>query len=230
MSKEKLLQLFKEYKIIVYLAVLCLGLFLFSKIVTSFGKPKIDTSKEYVYTKETSSFKDTKEETTLPFVNLQGEDAKDLNQRLEKIYQDQENTILNYQYDVSGDNLSILYYTTKLIGSTPVFEMHTEVFSISSKRKLENSEILKQFGISLEEAKEKVSQKMNQYYQKMIQEGEVEPSECNFSCFLEWKKWDPSSLQLYIHENTLSHIQSWTVYSPIEEDWMDSYVAFEITK
>ncbi len=233
--KEEFLKAIKENKIIVILLIVCVVLFILSKLVNHANSTmeRLDAKEDYVYTKESYLFKDGKNQSTLPVVNLNSSDAKTLNQEFEEMYQDKDHILLNYSFQVTNDLLSVAYCKTSFLDdTTPIFEIKTAVFSLKSGKLLSTDEILKRFNITKEEAWKKISTQMESYYNRLVEKGSLEKAECDFSCFRRWKKWTSKEpLQLYVEENSLSHFQSWTVYMNDEmEDFQVENTKFLIVE
>ena len=231
--KEEWVSAIKENKFVVVLLVVCVVLFVLSKLVNYSSNNKLDEQKEYVYTKDSYAFQGGENTSTLPVINLKGQDAETLNQTLEKLYEDKDNILLSYYFDITDGLLSFAYCKTSFLeDKTPIFEMKTAIFSIKDHRMLSEDEILKRFSISKEEAWKKVHTQMESYYDTLVEKGDFESAECDFSCFLEWKKWtDKEPLALYIEEGKLSHLQSWTVYLNEEmENFSDDFTKFTIVE
>lgn len=223
--------LLKEHKRIVILLVLCIGLGFLSFSVSP-GNVKMDKKKEYVYAKETSRLDDNQTESNLPVINVKGKDAKELNAKLDELYH-RENTVLTYGYQLYEKYLSVVYWIITLHeDSSPTFEMKTAVFYLPNKKLVSTEDLLKKYGITREEAFQKMDEKMQFYYHDIIEKGYIDRNECDYNAFLEDRQLsDDYTLQLFIDKDgVLKSYRAFNVYSFYDEHlyFTDESFQFEL--
>ena len=207
---ENLQNFYQEHKAICLLVPVCLFAFLFSLLVLP-NSNQMDAKKPYVYTKEQSLYQN-QIDSYLPYINLKGNDAKELNEELQELFEDNENTLLTYSYDVSGDYLSLVYCIIDVSEELPAYEMKAVVFSIPQKRKLKTNEILQLYGTTEGKIRNEIEGNMQAYYNEMTSKGYIEANECSYTCFLNDRHFDEEKeLELGIQEGNLYAYQSFVI-------------------
>ncbi len=204
-------EIYHEHKVLCILIPICVIVGIISISVSPSGNLE-NGKKPYVYTKDQFLFQD-EIESYLPYVNLKGSDAKEFNQELEEIYQDQEHTLLTYSYDISGDFLSVVYCIIDISGELPEYEMHTKVFDIPSKKLVTTDQLLDFYNVTEEDVRTEIEANMHSYYNEMVDKQLIEVQECDYNCFLEDRYFDgDKELELAISEGDLYAYQGFRIY------------------
>lgn len=170
-----------------------LTFFLLSFVFSSFKKEgtknKKEKNKAYVYTKGKKQIETSGIYSYYPYLNLEGEDAKIVNEEFLSLYEEEkENTLrqVTYDYEVSNDFLSIVLFQKEINKDTLKTNtiITTYVFSISKKTRYENNTLLSLFGKTEEEVEKGRDEKLLKIYEQEVEEKKLYKNVCDYACFL----------------------------------------------
>lgn len=168
-------------------------LFLYSFVFSSdkekdYSALKLDATKEFIIT---SSINDT---ITIPQLNVRGDNAKSLNQQILIDYQKYQNkTGVSYfveSYE-SSPFLSIVLEVVYTEEGNTLYETtkyYTYNYDLKSGKWLSDSELLKQFDVSMKEVDKFLENKFLNYYYELVEKEKLDSSTCNYQCFLSSKE------------------------------------------
>ncbi len=227
--KDIFQEFYQDNRFICIALPVCLILGIISMLVSPSDGKKIKNH-SYVYSDSSYVFQENIK-SYLPVVNLKGKDATSLNQKLKKIYQ-QENTILTYDYDLSGDYLSVIYCIITFKDSLPSYDVETAVFSLPKRKLLKTEDLLSLYKIDEKTVRDKMEEKMKYFYQDASNLGYIEQNECDYDCFISSRDYQNNKpLNLAIENEQLVAYQAFQIYGVYDEEsyFKESDFRFEIT-
>ena len=155
---------------------------------------------KYVYTVS------TKNNSKLPYIDIDSEDIKVINSRLENEFNEMvsynNKSNMEYEYSINDDLLSLLI-TKNYIEDDQIPEVDYEVIniSISDKKIYSSDDIIDMYSLSKNEITSKIENSLLNEYNEEVTSGYIVPQECNYSCFLEFDKEYKSindNLEVYV--------------------------------
>ncbi len=215
-------------KILIALLIIIVILFIILKIVdlknnSKYEKYKLDKTKEYVYTKYTS----TKNNAKVPFINIKKEVITQVNNEIEndtRIYRnsDDPNKTVTYRYNQNKNILSIVL-TFRDIDEEErlIYSYKTYVFDLANNCKiLTDEEILKKFKTTYAHVNNTIGKAMQEKYKDEVKKGYLDKNECNYKCFLEMRNITNylDNVNYYIEEGSLVVYKAYDVYSIYGEE------------
>ena len=214
--------------------ILCLFLFLvlffllsllFSNQKKEGTKNKIEKEKNYVYTKGKKQIETSGIYSYYPYLNLEGEDARTVNEEFLSLYEEEKNDMLRqvtYDYDVSKDYLSIVLFQNEIDKNTLKINttITTYVFSISSKTRYENNTLLSLFHKTEEDIKKGREEKLLNIYEKAVDQKKLYKNVCDYTCFLRTigVKEEVGNVSYYVKKNKLYFFAPFDVFALSSDD------------
>ena len=181
----------KNEKIIIYvvgllLITIMIVIFYIQKGNENFRKIKIDKNKHIVYSKIEKTDNDYMK--YVPYINIKFDIVKSINNEIDnfvKNYLNNKKTIITYEYNVSGIYLSVLLkiedYNNKY---GPIVFFKSYNINLNNQQLLSDIDILSYFNINEKDVSRIIESDFKNYYQDLIEEGYIDPNQCNYSCFL----------------------------------------------
>ena len=213
-------KLFITFIVVVVLTII--ALIIKSAYVTEYEKYKIDKDMEFIYTYETYS----ESETDIPYVNIDNEFVKDLNEKLQEIgskYADSDtsNNSMSYRYNVNKNIVSLVIIFKKLDSNNHlVFDYVTYVFDLDQNGKaLTDDEILNKYNISIDQIDYEMSLQMVKKYDNEIN-NKILPEDCTYKdCYLKLRNIDKitDNAHYYIEDGWLVVYKYYNIYSEYKE-------------
>lgn len=208
----------------IVVTVLAISVFIINKMYTiDYDDYKIDDDKEFIYTYETYD----NSETDVPYININTDFAKSLNESLQKIAlkyrsSNTSNDSMNYRYNVKDNIVSLVIIFKKLNENNQlVFDFTTYVFDLKKEGKaLTDDEILKKYNISIDKVNEEISLQMVKKYDEEIN-NKILPSTCEYlDCFMKLRNVDKytDNAHYFIEDGKLVVYTSYNVYSEYKEE------------
>ena len=203
MNKE----LFKNKKLIfaVVLIILTIILSVTNNFTKNDNTNKKIKNKKYVFTLESSSDNNSK----LPYINLKGDSIEKLNIELkEKYYKIISNTSLNsinYEVNINSGFISLLIIEQQKESENDIPDIvYTAYYiEINTMKLLNQEDIIKKYNLNLTSIEKQISTELNNQYNKEVTDGYIVKQECDYNCYLEYRKYNSinDNLQFYIKEN-----------------------------
>lgn len=218
----------KISRILIVLLVITIILFIILKIIDStnhskYDKYKMDKSKEYVYTKYTS----TKNNAKVPFINIKGENINQINNEIEEMttsYRNSDNTnkTVTYRYNQNKNILSVVL-TFRDIDEEDrlIYSYKTYVFDLGNNcKQLTDEEIIKKFNTTYAHVNNTIGKSMQEKYKDEVKKGYLDKNECDYKCFLEMRNITNylDNVNYYIEEGSLVVYKAYDVYSIYGEE------------
>lgn len=173
---------------------------------------KIIPSKDYVYTVEKQENVTREDEyDEIPYINLDGDKYKEINQEIVNNYQKLKNTFeydYSYQYSISKNILSIIIFS-KYIKEEGVFSVESYKsynIDLSEDKVLSDDELLEKYKLTKENLNSLLRARFEAYYKDTVREGYYTEEECSYECFIKNRGLTPSYLDgvsLYVENNDL---------------------------
>lgn len=194
-------------------------LFLLINNKYDYSKLLEDTKYDIVYDKITT------EKDKVPYINMNNEVSKEINQEIDFIY---ENYLLfspdgfSYKYNISGSILSIIITAYVVHPESSHYDIIYKSYNIDLKtsKLLTNNEILKRFKITEEKMKYFLNNKFYNYYKDLYNNGYFTEEQCSFKEFLESKNVDNlmDDNYFYINNNHLELYKYFNVFTDFHEE------------
>ena len=213
-------KLFITFIIVVILAIA--ALIIKTTYINKYKKYKIEEDQEFVYTYATYDSSNTE----VPYVNINTDFAKSLNEKVQKIgltYKNSNtsNNSMSYRYN-NKDNIVSLVFIFKSLNANNnlVFEFNTYVFDLDKDGKvLTNDEIFEKFNITEDEINSEIELQMVKKYDDEINK-KIIPGTCNFKdCYMSLRNVNKftDNARYYIEDGWLVVYTTYNAYSQYNE-------------
>lgn len=219
----------KKNKIFLFviLLLLCIVIFCFFFFRDSEDKNydllKRDSSYDFVYlTEDSYSF------GRVPKFNIIGSQVDKLNRQIEKDYAKFESRIgvsCQTKYYISSSIISLVVVFTYSEEGNTLYETtkyYTYNYDMDSEQVLNDAELLSYFDLSLSDVDAFLEQKFSNFYYSLIEEDKLDPSTCNFQCFLESKQIDDymTNVAFSVEKGSLICYRPFAI-TPINYDYLN---------
>lgn len=180
-------------KSIIILGIL-IGLLIIFGIINLFSK------KTYISTLK------SRNNSKLPYININSEDIKELNARLEEQYNEiielNNNSNMTYEYSKNGNILSILVTRNIELDYDYIMEEEYDTYNIDLKTNefLGNDDIVELYKLDKDEIESKIVSDLMEQYNYEVDKGYIVTQECDINCYLEDKEYFSidDNLNLYV--------------------------------
>ena len=197
---------------------------------------KEDSTKAFVYT--INSEKNDTYFMNVPYVNIQGAVAKEVNEDVDSFaaeFSNNEKIMLSYEYDINGRILSLLVkcvdYDVKYV---PKVYFRTYNIDLENQKLLSDEELLSIYNITTTDVSNFIEKKFTYWYKDVVKQGYVEEKECDYICFLEYREVEDylDDVVYYVERGNLVAYKPFVFYSIFgeEEYFKEKDFKFEITK
>lgn len=177
-----------DKKLAIVLGIVVLLLIILKVVSTTidnkYEDKKVNKDKAYVYTKYNSTFNNS----YVPYINIKG--AEKINEELyenSKAYltSNDKNKSVTYRYNQNKNILSLVMTYRDNVNDELTYTFKTYVFDLNNTPKLlSDDEILKLYGVTKEDVSKEIAKQLKQKYDKEVNKGYFNKTECNFSCYL----------------------------------------------
>lgn len=206
------------FSIIVFLIIAFLIWYAFSdKGSENFNNMKIDSSEYLVYTGnelDSGSYKQY-----IPFVNIKGEIGELINNNIVEYVNSftNDNTCITYEYDLSGNVLSILLKVEDHSIADRATLLYFRSYNINLKHKeiLSNETLFSYFNVSSSMVLNNYNHQLEEYYKKLVSNNSINSNECDFNCFYNNREFtnDLDDAEYYVKEGKLFVYKPYVHYS-----------------
>ncbi len=189
-------------KLIIALGIIIAMVCIFYVINIITGESNVNKyikNKNYVFTIESSGT------SKLPFINIDSEEVKKINEELKKEYHEiilYSNSYMKYEYNIKEDNLSILIEKGIKKEDDDFLEIKYETYNISVKDKKikDYNQVLKENNLNINSLKNVIETNLKDQYDKEVNQGYVVYQECDYNCFLEYREYTSveNNLKIYV--------------------------------
>lgn len=225
MNSIKKLEINKKllFSLIVLFVVVTILLIIKYVNTNKYNNYKIDESKNYVYTKYSSS----KNKSHVPYVNLMGDYAKTVNEEIENIAKEylmsnNTNKTVTYRYNQNRNIVSVVLMFRDIDDKKRlIYSFKTYVFDLANNcRLLTNDDIINKFNITYQEINNIMDKAMKEKYNDEIKKGFLVREECDYKCFLDMREINNyiDNANYYIEEGNLIVYRAFSVFSIYEEE------------
>ena len=185
-------------------------------------KTKLD---DYVKEQATYQIPSTNIISTLPSIQLDSADAKEVNELIKNAYNTaikSKNTQYTYQASLNKKYLSIALITNRVDSITKYSysQITTYTFDIKTGKKITDSELLKEYNTSWEKIATSFEQEMKNFYQEELESMYFLEKDCNYNCFLENRHIHSyqEGLSLFVVNNQLMYYRPFMIFSKWGEE------------
>ncbi len=173
-----------------------------------------------VYTRYSKTYKDIL--TEVPYINLKTSIIGDLNNEIatfSNYYLNNDENVINYDYGISGDILSIVIQVNCYDNHLPVVLFKTYNINLKEKKLLNDADILDLYKINIDFVSEKIQKKF-EYFFKDEREKKIFDEECDYSCYLNMRDIDnyTDKIHYYIDNAKLYVFKEFNIYSIYNEE------------
>lgn len=212
------------FVILILLCIIIFCLFFFhDSEEKNYDLLKRNSSFDFVYlTEKTYSF------GRVPKFNIIGSQVDNLNQKIENDYAKFENRIgvaCQTKYYLSSSIISLVVeFTYSEEGNTlyETTEYFTYNYDLENEQVLDSEKLLSYFDLSLDDVDSFLEQKFLNSYYSLIDKDEIDPSTCNFQCFLDSKQIDDyiSNVSFSVEKGSLICYRPFVI-TPINYDYLN---------
>lgn len=187
----------------------------------NYEKAKVDTTKNYVYKREGSY---SGRDKNLPFINVEGDDAKKMNQEIAKLeeFANLPDNKVGFVFNKSGPILSICiklidYYTAN---NHPVTSFQTYNLNLETKKVYTKEEIYRDYEVHDSDISKSIEKNFKKMYEDVVEEGYLDSDFCDYDCFLKWRGVENylDGAKLYIENQTLTVFRGFLTESLFGEE------------
>lgn len=154
-----------------------------------YDRVKIDSKANYVYEKEGEySLKDRH----LPYINIEGETAERYNDEISQLEEEivlHPDSRVGFVFNKSNQILSvcikIIRYDTE--DERPEVSFRTYLLNLETLEEYSLEDIYEDYGIDKISISASIKRGFETMYQEVVKEKYVDPNECDYDCFLEWR-------------------------------------------
>lgn len=188
----------------------------------NYGSIKKDKNNYLVYTK----YEDNKNNysVNIPYVNIKGNLNSVINDDIDKFTKDyisNGNSIITYEYDISGVVLSLII---KIIDYTNKYnpDIYFQSYNINIKKLslYDEEELFNLFNTNYNNIDASIENQFKEYYQEIVNLKYYDSSECNYNCFLKYRGIDSytSNISYYVSNGNLYAYKPFVYYSIFGEE------------
>lgn len=199
---NQMLQIIKEKKkeSIILISILGLAIIIitFTNINSKINnKNKIFPKYDYIFENSETALKNN--DSSMPYVNLIGDNITKINNDIKTLYYTvdiQEDCYLDYRYYVSGDIISLIIEKNFYGDNDVAVETYFYNFSIDNKNTLTDNELKSIYNLTDKQIENKILSQIKEYYNYEIEKEYISSETCNFDCYKEG-----------LNENTFFYVQ-----------------------
>lgn len=218
---EKRISYIILFSIIGLSLIIAIGYLIFSDKTVN----KIDSTKEYVYTTDTSSSNLSPEVSQLPVINLDTDEIVNINSTISNKYNEIIKTNGNsftYGYSVTDDILSIIIKVSDLKNTYKINEVSFISYNINVKsgKIISDDEMLKKFSITKNDIESIIKSRFEKFYKEETEQGYIEAGECNYECYLNIRGVTSyiDDIHLFVQSGSLYVYKSFELRSIYEDE------------
>lgn len=221
------------YFFVVLTLVLLVCYAFYRKNLENYNRLKIDKEKNLVYTiskKKYGFYKQYK-----PFVNINGELGDVINKDIEDYMSNfkEENIGSTYEYNLSGEILSLIIKVEdhSYVESATIYYYRSYNINLKNSEIIDNDKLFSYYDLNNEQVLSILNKKIEDYYNKSVNEGYVDSDTCNYNCFLEGKflTEDMDDVEYYVKKGKLYAYKPFT-YVSIDGDNDGIVYRYQIAK
>ena len=208
--------------LIVALIVVTVVIWISMAVFNSNESANTNTSYITVKDENTSSYE---MESRCPTINLDSDDAKEVNDEIEREYN---NTVssgkesFDFDYAVNKDSLSLVTFYIYLDRETnnPDIIINTYNFDLDNGDLVSDSNLLDDFSYSYSDISKSLEKEMKSYYQQEVDSMYFSKEECDYNCFLKLREINnyTDNVKLFVRDNKLVFYRKFNVCSRFMED------------
>lgn len=201
--------------------VIILVFFYIQTINTNYRKIKIDKHKHIVYKK--LEIQDEIYPKYIPYINIDSPDANNANIDIDSLtnkYIDNNKTIISYEYNISGDYLSLVLKAEDYsVNVGPKVEFKTYIFNLNNKKIVSDAELLEMFNISNSDVSRIIEYDFRNFYEDLVSEDYYRNINCNYSCFIKHRGVGNyiENVSYYIKNGDLVAYKPFIIYSSLND-------------
>lgn len=216
--------------------VLMIVVFYLKKQYDNLGNIKTYNNNYLVYTKKSNDkghyYKN------VPYLNIKSEVAKAINENISAFleeYLDDDNVAISYEYDLSGDILSLVIKVTDYnTNYAPEIYFKSFNYNIKDESLVSDLKLLELFNTDESFVESVIESKFQDYYNEEVEEGYFDERECDYNCFLGYREVENylDNVTYYVKNGKLVAFKPF-IFSSIygeEEFFKDEHFKFVITK
>ena len=206
----------------VLLVILIVVFFYIRKQYNNLNYIKEDKNNFIVYT-----FKSTKKKEytkDIPYVNIKKSIGKEINKDIvnfTKECYEKEMCTVTYEYDVTNKVLSLLVKKIDYdVDFGPAMSSKSYNLDLKTLKLIEDVKLLELFETNETNVEKIIEEKLESYYDEILDLEYYDERECNYECFLKYRDIDNylDNVSYYIKEGKLYAYKSYTYYSVFGEE------------
>ncbi|MBP5678203.1 MAG: hypothetical protein J6X28_00045 [Bacilli bacterium] len=174
------------------------------------------------------------QENHIPMINLKGDTISLVNQEIQtktEAFLKESPNIVTYQYDLTGNVLSVAIQYLNLEEKEPVVSYDVYHINVYTGELYTDSDIYQMYSVSLEEVSLVVKSRFQEFYKELFEEHYFD-EECDYECFLYMRGIVEENYMedahAYIKDGNLYIIKVFQIYSPFHEEDYFSFQDFLI--
>ncbi len=157
----------------------------------------------------------------IPFINVDGvsfvnDEIVDIGN---EILQNKKN-LVNYDYFIEDNILSVLLKTVNLDDDYPVIKYYNYNIDLEKSKVISNEDLLEMFYLDEDDVSAILETSFEEFYDEEIEEGFLEGNLCDYNCFLELRGINDylDDISYFINDNHLYAYRTFNIYSVFQEE------------
>lgn len=182
----------------------------------NYNNIKKDRSKHIVYSiieKEDNVYS-----KYVPYINIKSDSVDQVNEDINSFvssYVDNPNSIIVYEYNISGIFLSIVVRIEDYNDDSFDVYFRTYIINLIDKELISNDSILNYFNIDENKVSNIIESDFKNFYEDLVDEGYYDSKKCDYKCFLKYKNVSNylDDVNYYIKDGDLVLYKPFVLYS-----------------
>ncbi len=184
--RKKKINITKYVIAVSIILILVISYYLYNKSTENYNNIKIDKSKYLVYTESEKQFGNYNQYK--PYLNIKGDLGTTINNNITEYINSfaKEDICITYEYDVNGKILSLVIKVEdySYVESAAILYFRSYNINLDTLELLSKDDLLNLFDTNTNNVEQELNNKINDYYNDLVNEGVINSNECNYNCFI----------------------------------------------
>ena len=170
---------------IIVLLILVFSYYFYNKSHDNYNNIKINKSEYLVYTESEKQYGNYNQYK--PHLNIKGELGTTINNNIDEYISNFEknNICITYEYDLNGKILSLVIKVEdySFVENAAILYFRSYNINLDTQELLSKDKVLNLFNTNSSDVEIKLNNKIEEYYNELVNKNIINTKECNYSCF-----------------------------------------------